>query len=183
MIRCPHCNATYLEGTLFCETCGAALSMDLLADEKQTDPLRSERSESDRKGAMSATGPMGGAAAPANLPDLAELSPGMFALWIANSQRRQTFSMNTEVLIGRLDSANNISPELDLTTDGGFEGGVSRRHARIIFRNGIPYIEDLKSTNHTYLNNVCLEPLTPRPIHHGDELRLGAVLLRVEMPQ
>jgi hypothetical protein len=180
MIQCPHCNATYLEGTLFCETCGAALSIDLLANEKQTDPLRSE---SDQWRARGATGPVGEAEAPGSPPDLAEIPPGAFALWIANRQRRQTFEMNAEILIGRLDSANNVYPELDLTADGGFEEGVSRRHARITFRDGIPYIEDLKSTNFTYLNNVRLEPLTPRPMHHGDELRLGTVLLRVELPQ
>ena len=186
MIQCPHCNAAYLEGTLFCEACGAALSIDLLVNEKQTDPLRSERSERsepDQWRARGATGPMGEAGVPGGPPDLAEMPPGTFALWIANSQRRQTFETNAEILIGRLDSANNVYPELDLTADGGFAEGVSRRHARITFRDGIPYIEDLKSTNFTYLNNVRLEPLTPRPMHHGDELRLGTVLLRVELPQ
>ena len=75
MIQCPHCNAAYLEGTLFCEACGAALSIDLLVNEKQTDPLRSERSERsepDQWRARGATGPMGEAGVPGGPPDLAE---------------------------------------------------------------------------------------------------------------
>lgn len=177
MIRCPNCNHTYLDGTLFCAACGAALSTDLLADEKQTDPLCSEQ---DRRGI--GTRPMDPTTVAAETSASEEVPPGTLAVWVVPSQRRQLFEMNSELLIGRLDSANGVYPNLDLTTDGGFEGGVSRRHARITFRDGVPYLEDLKSTNHTYLNNVCLEPLIPYPLHHGDEVRVGTMLLRVALP-
>ena len=178
MIHCPNCNALHLEGTLFCAECGAALYQDLLAREKQTDPLRGQKTRGQRPGVPSR---------PPLYPDQAsgavELAPDSLALWIANSGRRQVFAADREILIGRADAAHQVFPDLDLTPDGGIEGGVSRRHARIIFRQGQPYVEDLNSTNHSYLNNVCLEPLTPQVLHHGDELRLGMILLRVELPQ
>jgi hypothetical protein len=186
VIQCPSCGATYLEGTLFCEECGTALSADLLADDKRTDPLRGGPVFQPGPG----TGFMGSTMPPVE-PDMAsgtssdqaKLPPGSFALRIASNNRRQIFEMDKEILIGRLDSANRVFPDLDLTADGGVEGGVSRRHSRISFRDGVPYVEDLKSTNHTYLNDMRLEPLVPHPLRHGDELRLGSTLLLVELPQ
>jgi pSer/pThr/pTyr-binding forkhead associated (FHA) protein len=126
----------------------------------------------------------GTAAASGTSPDdSVEIPPGSIALWIAGSDRRQIFEVGKEILIGRLDTANRVFPDLDLTADGGLEGGISRRHSRITFRDDTPYVEDLQSTNHTYLNDIRLEPLVPHPLQHGDELRLGSTLLRVELPQ
>lgn len=181
MIRCPNCDTEYFEGTLFCDECGTTLKPDLLADEKQTDPLRSGSGPVFQEG-VSGTAPMESPTSPDAVHSEIQIPPGTLVLWIANSQRRQFFEMEKEILIGRLDSANRVFPDLDLTADGGFEGGVSRRHSRITFREGVPYVEDLKSTNHTYLNDVRLEPLIPHPLRHGDELRLGSTLLRVELP-
>ena len=38
-------------------------------------------------------------------------------------------------------------------------------------RNGEFWLEDLGSTNGTYLNEEVLE--TPRPLHPGDHVRIG----------
>ncbi|MBU0490844.1 MAG: FHA domain-containing protein [Chloroflexi bacterium] len=176
MIECPNCKTQYLDGTLFCEECGVALNLELLASDKRTDPLRGMSTARDTH-----TGPMRVPSSPGQSIEPIEIPLGSMALWIANSRRRQLFATGPEILIGRLDSANQVVPDLDLTADGGFEGGVSRRHSRIVFRDGQPYIEDLNSTNHTYLNGEALEPLMPYAIQSGDELRLGSMLLRVEM--
>src|SRR5947209_4728262 len=48
---------------------------------------------------------------------------------------------------------------------------ASSRHARITRQGHIVVIEDLGSTNGTYLND---EPLTgPQPLHPGDRIRIG----------
>jgi hypothetical protein len=48
---------------------------------------------------------------------------------------------------------------------------ASSRHARISREGHTLVIEDLGSTNGTYLNE---EPLTgPQPLHHGDRIRIG----------
>ncbi len=48
---------------------------------------------------------------------------------------------------------------------------ASSRHARISREGHVVVIEDLGSTNGTYLNE---EPLTgPQPLHHGDRIRIG----------
>jgi hypothetical protein len=48
---------------------------------------------------------------------------------------------------------------------------ASTRHARIERQGGVTVLEDLGSTNGTYLNE---EPLGgPQPLHHGDRIRIG----------
>ncbi|MBV9421415.1 MAG: FHA domain-containing protein [Solirubrobacterales bacterium] len=48
---------------------------------------------------------------------------------------------------------------------------ASSRHARITRQGQVLVIEDLGSTNGTYLND---EPLTgPQPLHRGDRIRIG----------
>jgi hypothetical protein len=48
---------------------------------------------------------------------------------------------------------------------------ASGRHARVIAQGGIVVIEDLGSTNGTYLNEELLQG--PQPLHHGDRVRIG----------
>ncbi len=48
---------------------------------------------------------------------------------------------------------------------------ASSRHARIYEQAGTLVLEDLRSTNGTYLNEELLD--TPRPLHPGDHLRIG----------
>lgn len=48
---------------------------------------------------------------------------------------------------------------------------ASSAHARIFEQGGILAVEDLGSTNGTYLNEELLE--SPRPLHPGDRLRIG----------
>jgi pSer/pThr/pTyr-binding forkhead associated (FHA) protein len=54
---------------------------------------------------------------------------------------------------------------------------VSRRHARITFRDGVWMIHDLSSTNGTTLNGERVGRATLRP---GDILRLGHRLIQVD---
>src|SRR5713101_2539104 len=64
--------------------------------------------------------------------------------------------MGGELTIGR-DGKNGIVVDLDT---------VSRRHAKIVIREGRSYVVDLKSTNGTYLNNK--EVLEESPLRSGN---------------
>lgn len=55
---------------------------------------------------------------------------------------------------------------------------VSTTHARLFPRNGSWYVEDLGSTNGTYLNGARLEH--PRRLTQGDVVRIGETDLRYE---
>ena len=48
---------------------------------------------------------------------------------------------------------------------------ASSRHARLVPQGGIVVIEDLGSTNGTYLNEELLSG--PQPLHRGDRVRIG----------
>jgi pSer/pThr/pTyr-binding forkhead associated (FHA) protein len=47
----------------------------------------------------------------------------------------------------------------------------SSRHARLVRQGSIIVIEDLGSTNGTYLNEELLQG--PQPLHSGDRIRIG----------
>ncbi|MEI8167659.1 MAG: FHA domain-containing protein, partial [Chloroflexales bacterium] len=64
---------------------------------------------------------------------------------------------------------------------GAIESGVGRRHARLFVQGGQILIEDLDSTNGTFRNGVRLAPRQPSPVANGDELRLGNLILAVQM--
>ncbi|MFB1481262.1 diguanylate cyclase [Corallococcus sp. RDP092CA] len=72
----------------------------------------------------------------------------------------------TEFTIGR-DQHNHIVVDLD---------NVSRRHARIWGRQGKMYVEDLQSTNGTYLNDR--EVLQAQPLRSGDLVKVGGSIFK-----
>ena len=55
---------------------------------------------------------------------------------------------------------------------------VSGRHAALTYRGRTWYVEDLGSTNGTYVNGALVDGSAP--VAFGDELQLGNVRLRVE---
>jgi len=65
-----------------------------------------------------------------------------------------------EYIIGRAN-------ECDFFIDG---KEVSRQHARLYYNNGKFIIEDLKSTNGTFVNGKRIDSIE---LHHGDEINVG----------
>jgi pSer/pThr/pTyr-binding forkhead associated (FHA) protein len=72
-----------------------------------------------------------------------------------------SFILNGGVTIGR-------SPQTDIPIDDRFASG---RHARIYERDGLSYIEDMGSTNGTYLNGKRLAE--PELLRTEDRIRIG----------
>jgi pSer/pThr/pTyr-binding forkhead associated (FHA) protein len=58
---------------------------------------------------------------------------------------------------------------------------VSSRHARLAYRKQQWWLEDMASTNGTFLNGDVVT--TSVVITHGDELRLGNIGVRIEIGQ
>lgn len=80
-----------------------------------------------------------------------------------------------EIFVGREDPVSGVYPDVDLTPHGGEDGGVSRRHARLVVEGGKYFVEDLDSTNFTFVNKQKLTPKTRQPLNDGDEIRVGRV--------
>ena len=68
---------------------------------------------------------------------------------------------------------SGIYPDVDTTSSGGEEGGVSRRHAQISYQGGQWSIEDFNSTNGTQVNNQRLMGGGRQALNPGDQIRLG----------
>jgi hypothetical protein len=80
--------------------------------------------------------------------------------------------------IGRWDADNGVFPDVDLDTHDP-EAKVSRKHARIRFQNGQYSIEDLGSTNGTFVNRGRrLIPGNRQALRDGDEIIVGKTFLR-----
>ena len=87
---------------------------------------------------------------------------------IGGSSRGLIFDVDrSEVRIGR-------RPENDLVLDS---HQVSKAHARVFLDAGRYHIEDLESSNHTWINETQLEPLRPRLLCHGDSIQVADHLL------
>ena len=56
---------------------------------------------------------------------------------------------------------------------------VSRRHLRIAFRDSRFYVEDLNSSNGTFLNDHPLSPFVPMPLAYGTTVALGNLTLNI----
>ncbi len=95
-----------------------------------------------------------------------------------NAVGKEFVLVSDENYIGRWDADNGVFPDVDLDAFDN-EAKVSRRHARIILKNGIYTIEDLGSTNGTYVNRGRrLIPGTPHRLNDGDEIIVGKTFLR-----
>ena len=84
-----------------------------------------------------------------------------------------------KLLLGRSNARMRFVPDIDLTPYGALDRGVSRTHARIWIENGDLYIEDMESTNGTYINNEPLPPNQPKRVTSGNELMLGRLAIQV----
>lgn len=80
----------------------------------------------------------------------------------------QIFPLGEEVTIGRAPGCS--VPLADDTF-------ASQLHARIYIRNGKPFVEDLGSTNGTFLNRDRLSKTMP--LHRGDKLQVGQTVLEI----
>jgi pSer/pThr/pTyr-binding forkhead associated (FHA) protein len=83
--------------------------------------------------------------------------------------------------IGRWDADGGVFPDVDLDSDDP-EAKVSRRHARISLRDGQYAIEDLGSTNGTFVNRGRrLKPGESHLLKDGDEIIVGKTFLRFRL--
>ena len=79
----------------------------------------------------------------------------------------RTFELVSDVVLGR-----DLSADVVLTDPS---GQVSRRHARIVIRGTEAVLEDLMSTNGTFVNGERLD--APYALRAGDKVELGACTL------
>ena len=99
--------------------------------------------------------------------------------YIDSEPEPMIFVDKREINIGRQDSAGHITPEMDLNEHNGGERGVSRLHAQIKFKEGKYLLQDLHSTNGTWLDGKKLVPYQRYELRDGSMLQLGRLMTRV----
>src|SRR5512142_318105 len=82
-------------------------------------------------------------------------------------QRRMVFN-KPEVTIGRVQGNDIVLPK----------GNVSKRHARIVLKDGKFIIVDLKSTNGTYVNGRKIT--SPLVVKDSDKIYIGDFIVGVD---
>lgn len=95
---------------------------------------------------------------PANMT---ERAPRLVVERAPGHESGMIYDLDGDIVLGRGDQA-----EIRLQ-----DPFASSRHARVYEQGKILVIEDLSSTNGTYLNEELLDG--PRPLHPGDRLRIG----------
>ena len=189
MIRCPACGNNNLDAAQYCDQCGAKLapSTDIHSTDLQSDrPMTAEvpifsgpkatsigappmRVDS----AISSNGPRNSASPVAGGNAVLKIERG-------DSAGAEFVITREESVIGRWDADNGVFPDIDLDSIDQ-EAKVSRRHARILQREGKFFVEDLGSTNGTYINRGRrLLPGTPQQLADGDEIIVGKTFLRFQ---
>jgi hypothetical protein len=93
--------------------------------------------------------------------DLLGRSPRLTVERAPGHEPGMIYDLGGDVVLGRGDTA-----EIRLN-----DPFASSRHARVYEQGKILVIEDLGSTNGTYLNEELLDG--PRPLHPGDRVRIG----------
>lgn len=93
--------------------------------------------------------------------DIARRAPRLVVARASGHDPGMIYDLDGDLVLGRGDHA-------EIRLEDPF---ASSRHARIYQQAGTLVLEDLRSTNGTYLNEELLD--TPRPLHPGDHLRIG----------
>jgi hypothetical protein len=191
MITCERCKTENLDGSQYCDECGAPLRPN--GRPAPYEPPRGYQPPSNnyqRPGENGSHAPSqgthpefaGGRKVSAGLSLSAIPAPkkphARLVIEKGRSSGKQFMLSDTEAHIGRWDADGGIFPDVDLDTDDP-EAKVSRRHARITLSNGQYFLEDLGSTNGTFINRgKRLPPGQRQALCDGDEIIVGKTFLR-----
>jgi len=188
MTICERCGTENLDGSRYCDECGAAMWLSGRASDVSSRGVQSNGSDGRGSKELAATAARSGRP-PAKSSLLARQSSAQSAhvsgkvhatlvIERGSSAGKQFSLSDQEANIGRWDAEGGVFPDVDLDADDP-EAKVSRRHARISLRDGQYGIEDLGSTNGTFVNRGRrLAPGDRHPLYDGDEIIVGKTFLR-----
>jgi FHA domain len=195
MITCERCGTENLEGSRYCDACGAALWLAGRPSEGSSSLSRkngysAQGNGSDGRSPQDASVTMAhssGKVGPAIVTEQQTSAPlvsnpgkphAMLIIERGSSAGKQFLLSEQDANIGRWDADGGVFPDVDLDADDP-EAKVSRRHARISLRDGNYAIEDVGSTNGTFVNRGHrLVPGHRHPLKDGDEIIVGKTFLR-----
>lgn len=105
-----------------------------------------------------------------------EMAPGTIGLHFVGRKKPLVIPIDDTLILGR-DAGDGVANLVDLTRYRAGLLGVSRQHAAIHAGDNGYVIEDLNSTNGTWVNETPLKPETPFALANGDNIRLGELII------
>ena len=195
-MNCTMCGAIIPTGQTNCPMCGAPVQAEQPADNAQ--PVQPQMGYQQPMGQP--VPPMGGQPMGQPVPPMGGQRPPMGQPMmgqpmVGQMPRPQAPQMQNGNLMGQLGGARPIphfvrkstgeiinitKPEFIIgksktKADYAIENNsaISREHCIVIQRDGVNYIKDNNSTNHTYVNGVELQPGKEVLLKHKTEVRLG----------
>jgi serine/threonine protein kinase len=114
-----------------------------------------------------------------SMVDRSELQEPSIRLKIVTSGQEIVRARKSELTIGR--AYKGSIPDIDLGPYGGSKAGVSRKHGRLLYKDNQWYIEDLGSTNGTFVNGTRISTNNPVSFKHGDLIRCGQIELELKI--
>ena len=188
MITCDRCKTENLDGSQYCDECGAPLRPNGRpasypnAGGGYQPPGSHHGQNGSHAASQSSQAEFAGKRVSAGLSFSSLRQPNKpharLVIEKGRSSGKQFMLSDTEAHIGRWDADGGIFPDVDLDTDDP-EAKVSRRHARITLNNGQYFLEDLGSTNGTFINRgKRLPPGQRQVLCDGDEIIVGKTFLR-----
>jgi FHA domain len=187
MIICERCATENLNGARYCDECGAALWLAGKSGGISLPGSKNNGSDGNGNKDPAATVAQSAAVRSPLLTEQHTAAPLIQAgnrvhatliIERGNSAGKQFPLSGQDSNIGRWDADGGVFPDVDLDSDDP-EAKVSRRHARISLRESQYSIEDLGSTNGTFVNRGHrLSPGERQTLKDGDEIIVGKTFLR-----
>jgi len=161
---CPVCQNKIDRNALVCRYCGASLEQYLVETGATTRNVDEVSKDSEKTSEI--------------LIDDALIPENGIVIYTGGASEPIYLRLDHELVLGR--KVGETSESLfDLSGLGGYQMGISRRHAMIRQTKTGYEIIDLSSTNGTWLNNERIVPNKPYPLASGSQLRLGRMKLLV----
>jgi pSer/pThr/pTyr-binding forkhead associated (FHA) protein len=187
MIKCSFCHASHVYNTVFCDECGHFLVEGGSTSTEKFPPSDGEVTPTKWRNPRATIQIITKPETPVTgeLPELStnggasSNSKPIICLTIGPEKRKMRFQFEKPVNLGRIDPGKDIFPDIDLSADDPTSKVISRRHARLFIRKNVLMVEDLESTNGTFVNGERLPPYLPTILSNGDHLKLGT--LKVEI--
>ena len=183
MIKCHTCQTANLDTSRFCDECGSRLVPTAKPLPDYVPPqVEQPVAKATNFGAASmaplAVEPLATGTADESGEQTAKHTHATLVIERGGTPGTEFALVADESTIGRWDADNGIFPDVDLDAFDD-DAKVSRRHARISRNNGSYFIEDLGSTNGTYVNRGRrLLPGNIQILNDGDEVIVGKTFLR-----
>jgi FHA domain len=202
MITCERCHTENLEGAQYCDECGAVLPagtgasrrpatvpaddadeavVAVPAEAGEAHSARHSQAFSPARTSVSSGRAAAARVGPEAAGDGVSAPHAKLVIYRGRSVGKEFLLNDDESHIGRWDADGGIFPDVDLDADDP-EAKVSRRHARITRRGEQYFIEDLGSTNGTFVNRGRrLLPGDRQLLRDGDEVIVGKTFLRFQV--